>query len=136
MWLPTPLYEALPFLYVSVGSLLIAGVAWWTLRRRFGTEAPSGNLQRSKPRLPPNASERERLIHAFHDLIHQSRCGSEEWWHHARAVRQFETQRPQLASAIQSLATIYEQARYAPDSEPSPEQLAAARAALKQCGKQ
>ena len=28
MWLPTPLYEALPFLYVSVGSLLIAGVAY------------------------------------------------------------------------------------------------------------
>ena len=28
MWLPAPLYEALPFLYVSVGSLLIAGVAY------------------------------------------------------------------------------------------------------------
>ncbi len=28
MWLPTPLYEALPFLYVSIGSLLIAGVAY------------------------------------------------------------------------------------------------------------
>ena len=28
MWIPTPLYEALPFLYVSVGSLLIAGVAY------------------------------------------------------------------------------------------------------------
>ncbi len=28
MWSPTPLYEALPFLYVSVGSLLIAGVAY------------------------------------------------------------------------------------------------------------
>ena len=28
MWLPTPLYEALPFLYVSIGSLLLAGVAY------------------------------------------------------------------------------------------------------------
>lgn len=28
MWLPAPLYEALPFLYVSLGSLLIAGVAY------------------------------------------------------------------------------------------------------------
>lgn len=115
--------------------LLIAGVVWWAFRRRFGTEDPSGNLQQSQPRLPPNASERERLIYAFHELIHQSRCGSEEWWHHARAVRQFETHRPQLAAAIQSLATIYEQARYAPDSEPSPEQLAAARVALKRCEK-
>ncbi|MDJ0749136.1 MAG: hypothetical protein QNJ11_06610 [Woeseiaceae bacterium] len=28
MWLPAPMYEALPLLYVSAGSLLIAGVAY------------------------------------------------------------------------------------------------------------
>jgi hypothetical protein len=115
--------------------LLIGGCAWWLLRRRFGTEELEGGGPRQKPRLAANASERERLIHAFHELIHQSHCGSEEWWHHTRAVRQLTRQKPQLASAIQSLATIYEQARYSPDSEPSPEQLAEARSALKQCGK-
>lgn len=115
--------------------LLIGGSIWWLLRHRFGTEVPEEGSFRKRPRLAANASERERLIHAFHELVHQSRCGSEEWWHHTRAVRQLTRQKPQLASAIQSLATIYEQARYSPDSEPSAEQLAAARSALKQCGK-
>lgn len=115
--------------------LLIGGCAWWLLRRRFAEEEPEDGRIRKEGRLASSASERERLIHAFHELIHQSRCGSEEWWHHTRAVQQLTRQKPQLASAIQSLATIYEQARYSPDSEPSAEQLAAARSALKQCGK-
>jgi len=114
--------------------LLIGVIVWWMLRRRFESEASPASLQQGQPRSTSSDSERERLIRAFHELIHQSRCGSEPWWHHARAAQQLTRQKPRLASAIQSLAVIYEQARYSPDSDPSPEQLAAARAALKQCG--
>ena len=28
MWLPTPVYESLPYMYVAVGILLIAGAAY------------------------------------------------------------------------------------------------------------
>ena len=115
--------------------LLIGGAVWWLLRHRYGEDDLERSVPRKSTQLASNASERERLIYAFHELLRQSRCGSEEWWHHTRAVRQLVRQKPQLASAIQSLAAIYEQARYSPDSEPSPEQLAAARSALKQCGK-
>ncbi|MHC4880108.1 MAG: hypothetical protein ACYTGL_26965 [Planctomycetota bacterium] len=113
--------------------ILVAGSLWWFQRRR--AEAISADPERTqRPSIRPDASERERLIHSFHELLRQSNCGSEEWWNHSRAVEQYASKRPRLTSDIQSLAAIYEQARYAPDSEPSPEQLAAARSALKQCG--
>ncbi len=113
--------------------ILFGGGLWWYLRRQ-GEATSSSQKHAHRPTLRPNATERERLIHSFHELLRRSNCGSEEWWNHSRAVNEFARKRPRLAPSIQELAAIYEQARYAPDSEPSPEQLAAARSALKQCG--
>lgn len=115
--------------------LLLGGGTWWYLRRRISTVNPATEANAAMQQLRRNATERERLIHAFHELIRQSKCGSEDWWHHSRAVRQLTTKKPQLATELRSLAVIYEQARYASAPEPSPEQLAAAHAALKQCSK-
>ncbi len=116
-------------------AVLIAGGASWILRRHFGATGRTEVRGGLKRQTDASTSERDRLIAAFHELIRESQCGSEDWWHHARAVRQLAAQQPQLATSLQSLAAIYEQARYAPDSEPSPGQIAAARAALKRCGR-
>lgn len=118
-----------------VAVLLLGGGTWWLFRRRLTAIDTTADRQSNQHQLQTNATERERLIHAFHELIRQSKCGSQEWWHHSRAVQQLATRQPQIATAVRALAAIYEQARYAPESDPSPEQLAAARVALKRCGK-
>lgn len=37
MWLPTPLYESLPYMYVAIGILLIAGASYIGLDSRETT---------------------------------------------------------------------------------------------------
>lgn len=121
---------------VSFWLLLVAlagGAAWWLLRGRYLKGQPDGLWQAARHERHPDGSERDRFIQRFHELVRQPPYGTEVWWNHAQAVREISRRQPQIAGPLQSVAAVYERLRYAPDSELSADELAAASDSLERC---
>lgn len=77
---------------------------------------------------------REDIIRAFHALVRGSRTTSEDWWTHVAAANELSQSAPASRTAVQTLAAIYEQARYAPPhAEISTDQILLAKQSLKRC---
>lgn len=110
---------------------LILLIVWFS-RRRVAELSDTSAAQAEWIRtvIAQGLKTRADVVRAFHQLVKQSRAVS-DWWTHRSIVKHFSTQSPQLASAINELAGVYEQARYFPeDVELSPQQLAQVRVLL------
>ena len=77
---------------------------------------------------------RADIIAAFHDLALSPRQAVESWWTHQAAAQKLAEESPQSKSAVNTLAEIYEQARYLPDDVELPaDKIQSARTALAEC---
>ncbi len=77
---------------------------------------------------------REDVVVAFHQLALLRTATAATWWTHRLFERKLSQAKPEIRSAMEVLANIYEQARYSPpDQELDAEQLLRARQALQQC---
>ncbi len=77
---------------------------------------------------------REDVVIAFHQLALLRTATAATWWTHRLFERKLSQAKPEIRSAMEVLANIYEQARYSPpDQELDAEQLLRARQALQQC---
>ena len=66
-------------------------------------------------RPPEEIRSREDVISAFHALALNSRQHVESWWTHRAAAQKLAAASPLKENAVQTLAEIYEHARYLPD---------------------
>lgn len=83
---------------------------------------------------PEEIRSREDVISAFHALALNSRQRVESWWTHRAAAQELVAASPQQERAVQTLAEIYEQARYLPEDVELPaDTIQSARAALAEC---
>ena len=74
---------------------------------------------------------REDVVRAFHRYALQSDMSVPMWWTHREVERQVAEATPTLQPSIQSLANLYEQARYLPDdADFTPDQIGIARREL------
>ena len=74
---------------------------------------------------------REDVVRAFHRYALQSDMSVPTWWTHREVERQVAEATPTLQPSIQSLANLYEQARYLPDdADFTPDQIGIARREL------
>lgn len=114
-----------------VFAALILLVVWFSRQRAAElSDASAAQAEWVRTVIAQGLKTRADVVRAFHQLVKQSRTVS-DWWTHRSIVKHFNTQTPQLASAISELAVVYEQARYYPeDVELSPQQLAQVRALL------
>lgn len=77
---------------------------------------------------------RADVIAAFHDLALSPRQTVESWWTHRAAAEKLGAESPQSRQAVDTLAEIYEQARYLPDNVVLPaDRIQSARTALAEC---
>lgn len=87
-------------------------------------------------RVLPQGEIRSRadIIAAFHDLALSPKQLVESWWTHRAAAQKLAAESPQSKAAVDTLAEIYEQARYLPDDiELPPDSIQSARTALAAC---
>lgn len=92
-------------------------------------------VTRSHSALQPNEiRSRADVIAAFHDLALSPRQAVESWWTHQAAAQKMAAESPQSKLAVNTLAEIYEQARYLPDDVELPaDKIQSARTALAEC---
>jgi hypothetical protein len=83
---------------------------------------------------PSEIQTRADVIAAFHDLALSPRQAVESWWTHRAAAQKLGAESPQSRQAVDTLAEIYEQARYLPDDVELPaDRIQSARTALAEC---
>lgn len=83
---------------------------------------------------PKEIQSRADVIAAFHDLALSPRQAVESWWTHRAAAQKLAAESPQSRTAVDTLAEIYEQARYLPDDVELPaDKIQSARNALAEC---
>ena len=74
------------------------------------------------------------VVRAFHQYALRPATSASTWWTHREVERQVADETPALRPTIQTLADLYEQARYLPDdADFTPDQIGTARRALEQC---
>ena len=124
------------FFVVILVLLGLLGVVAYLLRRPLlklvsdatGIAAARPVLQSSEIR------SRADVIAAFHSLALSPKLLVESWWTHRAAAQKLSAESPQTERAVQTLAEIYEQARYLPDDVEFPaDSIQSARTALSEC---
>ena len=114
--------------------LVLLGLAWYFLPQML-----TSIQKKSHPVLGtvggaiPSAAirTREDVVRAFHRYALQSDMSVPTWWTHREVERQVAEATPTLQPSIQTLANLYEQARYLPDeADFTPEQIGIARREL------
>ena len=124
------------FLFVALGLLGLASIVAYLMRRpllKLVTEATG--IAGAKPVLKPGEiRSRADVIAAFHDLALSPKLLVETWWTHRAAAHKLAAESPKTRRAVDTLAEIYEQARYLPDDEELPaDKIQSARIALAEC---
>ncbi len=121
---------------VLFGAFALCGLLLLLARRRMPPtmEKQEHHSELARQWLDQGMRSRQDVVHAFHRCVLGQPDPPAAWWNHRRAAQQCTLTSPQLGSAINELANIYEQARYLPSSvELTPEQLACATRAYSQC---
>ena len=124
------------FFLVGLGLLGIAAIAAFLMRRPLLklVSDVTGIASPGRVRQPSEIRSREDVISAFHELALNPAKLVESWWTHRAAATKLAAESPQQGHAVQTLAEIYEQARYLPDDVELPaDKIQSARTALAEC---
>ena len=124
------------FFLVGLGLLgLVAVIAVLMRRRLLKLVSDASGIAGPRYALKPSEiCTREDVIVAFHELALNPKQLVESWWTHRAAARKLAAASPQQENAVQTLAEIYEQARYLPDYVEIPDdRIQSARTALAEC---
>ena len=124
------------FFLVACVMMAVGGLIAYLLRKplmKLVSEATG--ITKGHSALQPNEiRSRGDVIAAFHDLALSSRQAVETWWTHQAAAQKLAAESPQSKQAVNTLAEIYEEARYLPDDvELAAEKIQSARTALAAC---
>ncbi|QDV27718.1 DUF4129 domain-containing protein [Aureliella helgolandensis] len=104
----------------------------WYLRRAAAMTPGASNLAPAMHHY--EIQTQADIIRVFHALAQRSTSPAERWWTHRRAADAILASRPGTDAALDTLARLYEQARYRPLDQPlAAEQLTQARRAVEQC---
>ena len=124
------------FFLVGLGLLGLVAVIAFLMRRpllKLVSDA-TGIASPERVRQPSEIRSREDVIAAFHELVLNPKQLVESWWTHRAAAQKLSAESPQQGNAVQTLAGIYEQARYLPDNVELPaDKIQSARTALAEC---
>ena len=123
-------------LLVSLGLLATVCVIAFLIRRPLLKMVSDATGMTGAKRIVRTNDIRSRddVIAAFHQLVLNPKQLVEAWWTHRAAAHKLATASPQQEVAVQTLAAIYEQARYLPEDIELPDhQIQSARSALAQC---
>jgi hypothetical protein len=124
------------FFLTGLGLLGLLAVVAFGLRRpllKMVSEA-TGIAVTKRNGTPNEIRSREDVVSAFHALALNSRQHVESWWTHRAVARKLVAASPLKENAVQTLAGLYEQARYLPDDVELPAgSIESARSALAQC---
>lgn len=113
---------------VVVSLILTTCIAVFRNRDVFHRESTEAGL----PQIPRHLRNRRDVVHAFHALAARFPEILHDWWPHRRAAVALARVNPGQQEAIETLAGLYEEARYLPEeSEFSEQQLESARRALR-----
>lgn len=123
----------------TVGLLMLLaglGLAWYfvphLLAAMNGPRLAESSLGGGMPHI--DIRTRGDVIRAFHQYALRPATPAPTWWTHREVERQVADETPALQPAIQTLADLYEQARYLPDDANfTSDQIGTARRALEQC---
>ena len=116
--------------------LVVLGLVWYFIPQLLA------GISRSQRVVSPLVAElhpadihtRRDVVRAFHQYALRPVTAVPTWWTHREVERQVAETTPKLQPTIQTLASLYEQARYLPDdTEFTPDQIAAVRHALEEC---
>jgi len=122
--------------FVACVLIGVGGLVAYLMRKplmKLVTDATG--VTRGHSALQPNEiRSRADVIAAFHDLALSPRQAVESWWTHQAAAQKLAAESPQSKQAVNTLAEIYEQARYLPDDVELPaDKIQSARTALAEC---
>lgn len=116
---------------VVVSLILTTCIALFRNRDVFNRQSTEAGL----PPIPRHLRNRRDVVRAFHALAARFPEVLHDWWPHRKAAVALAKVNPQQKEAINTLAGLYEEARYMPDdSEFSEQQLESARGALRRFG--
>ena len=121
---------------VGLGLLGILAAVAFLMRRPLLKLVSDATGVGVSPRVlqPSEIRSREDVISAFHELALNPKQLVESWWTHRAAATRLAAESPQQGNAVQTLAEIYEQARYLPDDvELAADKIQSARTALAEC---
>ena len=121
---------------VGLGLLGILAAVAFLMRRPLLKLVSDATGVGVSPRVlqPSEIRSREDVISAFHELALNPKQLVESWWTHRAAATRLAVESPQQGNAVQTLAEIYEQARYLPDDVELPAaKIQSARTALAEC---
>ncbi len=116
--------------------LAVLGLAWYFAPKLIAamSESPRQTSLVGDVIHPADVRSRGDVIRAFHQFALRPTTMAAEWWTHRAVEQQVAQETPALQPAIQTLADLYEQARYLPDdADFGPNQIGTARQALEQC---
>ncbi len=116
--------------------LAVLGLAWYFAPKLIAamSESPRQTSFVGDVIHPADVRSRGDVIRAFHQFALRPTTMAAEWWTHRAVEQQVAQETPALQPAIQTLADLYEQARYLPDdADFGPNQIGTARQALEQC---
>ncbi|MDA1232456.1 MAG: hypothetical protein O2856_16910, partial [Planctomycetota bacterium] len=121
-----------------VGSFLLglaAVVAYFMRRPLLKLVAnATGIAGPNRVQQPGEIRSRADVIAAFHELALNPKQLVESWWTHRAAAQKLAAESPQSKAAVDTLAEVYEQARYLPDDiELPPDSIQSARTAFAAC---
>lgn len=124
------------FVFLACALIGVGGLVAYLMRKplmKLVTDATGG--ARVQPVLKPSEIQtRSDVIAAFHDLALSPRQAVESWWTHRAAAQSLAAESPKSRHAVDTLAEIYEQARYLPDDVELPaDKIQSARTALAEC---
>ena len=122
--------------FVACALIGVGGMIAYLMRKplmKLVTDATGVTRGHSKLQ-PGEIQTRADVIAAFHDLALSPRQAVESWWTHRAAAQKLGAESPQSRQAVDTLAEIYEQARYLPDNVVLPaDRIQSARTALAEC---
>jgi hypothetical protein len=116
---------------VLMSLILTTGICLYRNREALNRQAVRARL----PEIPRHLRDRGDVVQAFHALAARCPEALHEWWTHRRAAIVLARVSPEKSEAVQTLARLYEEARYTPqDREFTEQQLDSARRALRRFG--
>lgn len=116
---------------VVISLILTTCVSLYRHRESFNRQQSESSL----PVIPKHLRDRADVVRAFHALTARCPEALHNWWTHRRAAVVLTRVNPEQTEAIETLAGLYEQARYLPENEDFTEQqLESARRALRRFG--
>lgn len=120
-------------LYYSIVLFLLGAVVFLLVRKRV-FQVPHHRHGIAGLPHPSEITNSDDVVKAFHTIAANINVETQVWWHHRRAAKVWAAAHPAINNAYATLASLYEQVRYGPDSKPlTAEQLADARRAIQQC---